>query len=32
LPLAESRRMDEVLWFLGECWQDLGRPYQLLND
>jgi hypothetical protein len=26
LRLAGSRRMDEVLWFLGECWKDLGRP------
>ncbi len=26
LRLAYSRRMDEVLWFLGECWKDLGRP------
>jgi hypothetical protein len=26
--LAESRKMDEVLWFLGECWKDLGRPEQ----
>ena len=22
LRLASSRRMDEVLWFLGECWKD----------
>ena len=21
--------MDEVLWFLGECWKDLGRPEQV---
>jgi hypothetical protein len=25
LRLAYSRRMDEVLGFLGECWKDLGR-------
>jgi transposase InsO family protein len=29
LRLAYSRRMDEVLWFLGECWKDLGRPEQV---
>lgn len=32
LRLAESRRMDEVLWFLGECWKDLGRPEQVQVD
>jgi putative transposase len=32
LRLAESRRMDEVLWFLGECWKDLGRPEQVQCD
>jgi len=32
LRLAESRRMDEVLAFLGECWKDLGRPEQLQLD
>jgi putative transposase len=32
LRLAESRRMDEVLWFLGECWKDLGRPEQMQLD
>jgi putative transposase len=32
LRLAESRRMDEVLWFLGECWKDLGRPAQVQFD
>jgi transposase InsO family protein len=32
LRLAESRRMDEVLWFLGECWKDLGRPAQVQLD
>src|SRR5262245_5259724 len=33
LRLAESRRMNEVLWFLGECWKDLGLPehVQLAN-
>lgn len=32
LRLANSRRMDEVLWFLGECWKDLGRPEQVQLD
>jgi putative transposase len=32
LRLAESRRMDEVLWFLGACWKDLGRPEQVQFD
>jgi hypothetical protein len=32
LHLAYSRRMDEVLWFLGECWKDLGRPEQVQLD
>jgi transposase InsO family protein len=32
LRLAYSRRMDEVLWFLGECWQDLGIPAQVQLD
>jgi len=32
LRLAYSRRMDEVLWFLGECWKDLGRPQQVQLD
>jgi Winged helix-turn helix/Integrase core domain len=32
LRLAESRRMDEVLWFLSECWKDLGRPEQVQFD
>jgi putative transposase len=32
LRLAYSRRMDEVLWFLGECWKDLGRPEQAQFD
>jgi putative transposase len=32
LRLAYSRRMDEVLAFLGECWKDLGRPEQVQFD
>jgi putative transposase len=32
LRLAGSRRMDEVLWFLGECWKDLGIPEQAQLD
>ena len=32
LRLASSRRMDEVFWFLGECWKDLGRPAQVQLD
>jgi len=32
LRLADSRRMDEVLWFLGECWKDLGLPEQAQFD
>ncbi|HMB08184.1 MAG TPA: integrase core domain-containing protein [Isosphaeraceae bacterium] len=32
LRLASSRRMGEVLWFLGECWKDLGRPAQVQLD
>jgi hypothetical protein len=32
LRLTGSRRMDEVLWFLGECWKDLGRPEQVYLD
>jgi transposase InsO family protein len=32
LRLACSRRMDEVLGFLGECWKDLGRPAQVQLD
>jgi putative transposase len=32
LRLAGSRRMDEVLGFLGECWKDLGRPQQVQFD
>jgi putative transposase len=32
LRLAGSRKMDEVLWFLAECWKDLGRPEQVQFD
>ncbi len=32
LRLAYSRRMDEVLWFLGECWKHLGIPEQVQLD
>jgi transposase InsO family protein len=32
LRLAHSRRMDEVLGFLGECWKDLGIPEQVQLD
>jgi transposase InsO family protein len=32
LRLASTRRRDEVLWFLGECWKDLGRPAQVQLD
>jgi hypothetical protein len=32
LRLAYSRRMDEVLDFLAECWKDLGRPEQVQFD
>ena len=32
LRLAQSRRMDEVLGFLGECWKDLGIPEQVQLD
>jgi len=32
LRLAYSRCMDEVLWFLGECWKDLGLPEQVQLD
>jgi putative transposase len=32
LRLAYSRRMDEVLGFLGECWKDLGLPEQVQFD
>jgi len=32
LRLAQSRHMDEVLTFLGECWKALGRPRQVQFD
>jgi hypothetical protein len=32
LRLAGSRKMDEVLWFLEECWKDLGIPQQVQFD
>jgi putative transposase len=32
LRLVGSRRMNEVLWFLGECWKDLGIPEQVQFD
>jgi transposase InsO family protein len=32
LRLACSRRMEEVLAFLGECWKALGRPAQVQLD
>src|SRR6516162_6397801 len=32
LRRATSRRMNEVLGFLGECWKDLGRPAQVQWD
>jgi hypothetical protein len=32
LRLAYSRRMDEVLAFLGECWKSLGIPEQAQFD
>src|SRR5436309_8784373 len=32
LRLASSRRMNEVLGFLGECWKDLGIPEQVQLD
>ncbi len=32
LRLGRSRRMDEMLSFLGECWKTLGRPQQLQLD
>jgi len=32
LRLADSRRMDEVLGFLGECWKELGLPEQVQFD
>jgi putative transposase len=32
LRLVGSRCMTEVLWFLGECWKELGRPEQVQFD
>ena len=32
LTLSRSRKMDEVLTFLGECWKTLGRPRQIQFD
>src|SRR5262249_31761417 len=32
LRLADARRLDEVLGFLGACWKDLGRPEQVQFD
>jgi hypothetical protein len=32
LRLADSRCTNKVLWFLGECWKDLGRSEQLQFD
>ena len=32
LRLAQSRRMDEVLEFLGECWKELGLPEKVQLD
>ncbi len=32
LKLGRSRRMDDVLTFLGECWKTLGRPAQVQFD
>src|SRR5262249_39522815 len=32
LRLADSRRIDEVLGFLGECWKELGMPEQVQLD
>lgn len=32
LKLGRSRRMDEVLAFLGDCWKSLGRPAQVQFD
>jgi len=32
LRLADSRQMEEVLTFLGECWKALGRPAQVQLD
>lgn len=32
LKMSRSRKMDEVLAFLGECWKTLGRPKQIQFD
>lgn len=32
LKLSRSRKMEEVLSFLGECWKTLGRPTQVQFD
>jgi transposase InsO family protein len=32
LKVSRSRKMDEVLSFLGDCWKTLGRPKQLQFD
>lgn len=32
LKLGRSRKMDEVLTFLGDCWKTLGRPAQVQFD
>jgi hypothetical protein len=32
LRLAGSRRMNEVLWFIGECQTDLGIPERAQFD
>jgi transposase InsO family protein len=32
LRLADSRQMEAVLTFLGECWKALGRPAQIQLD
>jgi putative transposase len=29
LKVGRSRRMDEILTFLGDCWKTLGRPQQV---
>jgi putative transposase len=32
LKLSRSRKMDQVLTFLGDCWKTLGRPTQVQFD
>ena len=32
LKLSRSRKMDQVLAFLGDCWKTLGRPSQVQFD